>query len=355
MRTVWRTLGHIFWELTQNCQTGGFEILRLGGMTRSKKLSVMPCPSTGYTIKFIKNTIKSAIIYIRPMQKNINVIPVELEAVVPGPKEKCIFCHEDIFFNDLKDHLKHCRHSSENGRASPNVICTPDSPEYCCFTPSPNEANGESSTDAAPLQLIDLTEDEAMQESLDEWRAVRHQQDQEYQDSLVADQEKHDLLTASSEIDERRRKIIRERQLRMAHISEAAHGVPLRFKYPSGIIRTRRFELSESIQILFDFVGENDDATECFHIQDALSIATLKSNMSGTLLENNIRGSRTLYVHWVQPDDPEFEPALDSNQEIEHSNSDNFAPSSLLSSPVLSRCSSPERYVVIEIQYMVLV
>ena len=45
-------------------------------MTRSKKLSVMPCPSTGYTIKSIKNHIKSATIYIRPMQKDIDTTPV---------------------------------------------------------------------------------------------------------------------------------------------------------------------------------------------------------------------------------------------------------------------------------------
>ena len=35
----------------------------------------------------------------------------------------------------------------------------------------------------------------------------------------------------------------------MAGVPEAAHGVPLRFKYSSGINRTRRFVLSESIQV----------------------------------------------------------------------------------------------------------
>ncbi|CAL8388298.1 unnamed protein product [Boreogadus saida] len=84
-------------------------------MTRSKKLSVMPCPSTGYTIKSIKNHIKSATIYIRPMQKDIDTTPVEPESVVSGPKEKCLICAEEIFFSELKDHVKHCsslHHSS---------------------------------------------------------------------------------------------------------------------------------------------------------------------------------------------------------------------------------------------------
>lgn len=55
---------------------GGFELLRLSRMTRSKKLSLLPCPSTGYTIQFIKDHIKSVLIYIRPMQKNIDTTPV---------------------------------------------------------------------------------------------------------------------------------------------------------------------------------------------------------------------------------------------------------------------------------------
>ena len=51
-------------------------------------------------------------------------------------------------------------------------------------------------------------------------------------------------------------------------------------------------------------MGEEEDATEYFHIQDAQSVTTLNSNMSGSLLENN-SGSKTLYVHWIQTDDPE--------------------------------------------------
>lgn len=59
------------------------------------------------------------------------------------------------------------------------------------------------------------------------------------------------------------------------------------------------------MQILFDFVGEHEDATEYFHIQDALSVTRLNSNMSGTFLDNNIIRSQTLYAHWIQPESPE--------------------------------------------------
>ncbi|CAL8388295.1 unnamed protein product [Boreogadus saida] len=154
--------------------------------------------------------------------------------------------------------------------------------------------------------------------------------------SLCLQTKKRALQKKSSEMEERRKKAIHERQLRMAGVPEAAHGVPLRFKYPSGITRTRRFVLSESIQILFDFVGEEEDATEYFHIQDALSVMTLNSNMSGSLLENNISGSKTLYVHWIQTDDPEFVPALDSTNQVESPNFNNQFTWSPLPSPMSS-------------------
>lgn len=130
----------------------------------------------------------------------------------------------------------------------------------------------------------------------------------------------------------------------MAQIPEA--GVPLRVKYPDGNIRTRRFQLTDSIQVkflqfccncdtgcecnadcpwfklnygipfnvivqvLFDFIGEEEDATEYFHVQDASTLRTLKSNMCGTLLQNNIGGSCTLYVHWIYTDDPEVRDGI---------------------------------------------
>ncbi|CAL8234591.1 unnamed protein product [Boreogadus saida] len=154
---------HILTAYPKLNDCGGFEILKVSGMTRSKKLSVMPCPSTGYTIKSIKNHIKSATIYIRPMQKDIDTTPVEPESVVSGPKEKCLICAEEIFFSELKDHVKHCRSASEISRASPNMS-PPDSQEFC-YIASVSTSNSfevdidQSSTDAATLQRIDLTEE----------------------------------------------------------------------------------------------------------------------------------------------------------------------------------------------------
>lgn len=193
----------------------------------------------------------------------------------------------------------------------------------------------QSPTDAATSQIIDLTEDGGVQETLHEWRSIRSQQDQEYMESLLVDQAKLDEERIFSEMEDRRKKVIGDRQLRMAFLLEEPNGIPLRFKYPSGITRTRRFALFESIEVLFDFVGEVDDATEYFHIQDALSLTTLKSTMSGTLQEN-ISGSQTLYVHWIQHDHPEFIQKLQSSQDESPSSFDQF-----LNSPLPSPVSSP--------------
>ncbi|XP_025758213.1 uncharacterized protein LOC102079890 isoform X2 [Oreochromis niloticus] len=315
---------------------GGFELLKVSGLTRSKKLSVIPCPRTGYTIKSVRIHIKHSLIYIRPMQKNIDTTPVEHQTGGYGPKEKCLTCSEEFFFSELKDHVKHCKSPNEIDTALPE-ICHPVSPEFP-FPTSPDRDNSSSDTG-----IIDLTDDQ-VPESLEEWRAMRSQQDQEYQDCLLADQEKSDLQKKSAEMEERRIKAISERQLRLIGVPEQAHGIPLRFKYPSGITRTRRFVLTESIQILFDFVGEDEDATEYFHIQDALSVTRLNSNMSGTFLDNNIIRSQTLYVHWIQPESPEFVPALDYNNHEVAPSFNNMSCSPLTDSPPAhGRSFSPKR------------
>jgi len=54
-----------------NC--GGFEILKTSGMTRSRNLVVLPSPNTGYTIKTLKENMGHAVIYIRPMQKDLEL------------------------------------------------------------------------------------------------------------------------------------------------------------------------------------------------------------------------------------------------------------------------------------------
>uniref|UniRef100_A0A3B3CIG3 Histone H2A/H2B/H3 domain-containing protein n=1 Tax=Oryzias melastigma TaxID=30732 RepID=A0A3B3CIG3_ORYME len=55
---------------------GGFQLLRARGSTRSKSLDIIPCPKDGYTPEFLCNKelgVGAAVIYIRPLQKDINL------------------------------------------------------------------------------------------------------------------------------------------------------------------------------------------------------------------------------------------------------------------------------------------
>ena len=55
-------------------QGGGFEFLKLVGSTRSRNLALLQCPSTGYTLAYLKDPstmIGQATIYIRPLQQDL--------------------------------------------------------------------------------------------------------------------------------------------------------------------------------------------------------------------------------------------------------------------------------------------
>ena len=55
---------------------GGFLLLRSRGSTRSKALEVIPCPQEGYTPVYLSRQelgVGSAILYIRPLQRDIDL------------------------------------------------------------------------------------------------------------------------------------------------------------------------------------------------------------------------------------------------------------------------------------------
>ncbi|KAF6738325.1 hypothetical protein FQA47_007876 [Oryzias melastigma] len=70
--------------------TGGFELLRISGSTRTRNLGLIPCPDNGYTVGYIRSPIcgiGQATIYIRPLQKSIPVDDSILERIVWPAKE----------------------------------------------------------------------------------------------------------------------------------------------------------------------------------------------------------------------------------------------------------------------------
>ncbi|KAF4109286.1 hypothetical protein G5714_010359 [Onychostoma macrolepis] len=60
-------------------QGGGFELLKISGTTRSRELVLIPCPNDGYHVRYLKEPqthIGHATIFIRPLQRNLNLDPV---------------------------------------------------------------------------------------------------------------------------------------------------------------------------------------------------------------------------------------------------------------------------------------
>nr|XP_055033816.1 uncharacterized protein LOC129422116 isoform X2 [Misgurnus anguillicaudatus] len=97
--------------------------------------------------------------------------------------------------------------------------------------------------------------------ALQQWRALRHEQDQEFEQSLMADREK-----------EMRRQIVETQE-------------------------------KSRLQILFDFVGQDDLSSEVFYVQDVTSSTPLENSLQGTLYDHKLQGHSTLYVLWTSPVD----------------------------------------------------
>ncbi|XP_014830576.1 PREDICTED: uncharacterized protein LOC106908861 isoform X1 [Poecilia mexicana] len=126
-----------------------------------------------------------------------------------------------------------------------------------------------------------------VEQTLLDWQSLRSQQDKEYEESLLADQENERRRQCYKAWEERRIKAIEERQQRLAQYKEPSSGLLLKFKYPNGFIRKRTFNVSDPIQVLFDFVGQDEMASEIFSVQQATSSTPIERTSSGSLMDHN--------------------------------------------------------------------
>ena len=71
-REIYDELAFQYSKLTES---GGFELLRVpeGG----KNLDVIACPSSGYTVSYLRAVVHHAKIYIRPLQKDLSLEPLK--------------------------------------------------------------------------------------------------------------------------------------------------------------------------------------------------------------------------------------------------------------------------------------
>ncbi|XP_076730217.1 uncharacterized protein LOC143416174 [Maylandia zebra] len=94
--------------------TGGFELLRISGTTRSRNLCTIPSPDTGYTVRYLRSPLSGigqALIYIRPLQKSIDLEDSLTTLQQQGPPTKCLNCDINIPLNKMKNHITKCTSS----------------------------------------------------------------------------------------------------------------------------------------------------------------------------------------------------------------------------------------------------
>ncbi|XP_041854877.1 G2/M phase-specific E3 ubiquitin-protein ligase-like [Melanotaenia boesemani] len=105
--------------------------------------------------------------------------------------------------------------------------------------------------------------------------------------------------------EERRRMVIRERCHRMANREEPKDGISLKFKFPDGSVKIGKFSESEPVQVLFDFIGQVEEASEVFKLQEATCSTSIESTSRGVISQQGIRTNSTFYVLWMSSADVE--------------------------------------------------
>lgn len=88
---------------------GGFDLMR---STSRVCLEVIHPPNSGYTTQFLseESCIGQAIIYIRPLQKELDITPTVTvsEPAENCPVEECIECGESVPVISLRKHIQEC-------------------------------------------------------------------------------------------------------------------------------------------------------------------------------------------------------------------------------------------------------
>ncbi|XP_076842990.1 uncharacterized protein LOC143487750 [Brachyhypopomus gauderio] len=128
-------------------QGGGFELLKISGTTRSRQLSLIPCPNEGYHVRHLKDPqtqIGHATIFIRPLQRNLNIEPVcqpECSSELVGPPQNCVTCEEEFPFSQIKAHSDECRRRLQSSVEVQMEVAT-----ECASTPKGEDGHVNSCT-----------------------------------------------------------------------------------------------------------------------------------------------------------------------------------------------------------------
>ena len=101
---------------------GGYELLRVSGSGARSALHVIPQPAQGYTVPYLKEVVRQAKVYIRPLQRDLQLIPdvtsvsdlvmISMYTVVYVGNCQCACMHRKVTI--LLVCLSVCYHSNTN-------------------------------------------------------------------------------------------------------------------------------------------------------------------------------------------------------------------------------------------------
>lgn len=92
-------------------QDGAFELMRAEGGGNSRPICLIPMPSAGYNIPFLKEMVgSSTLIYIRPMKSTISMEKAyDTSATSASPATECTRCAKKVLISNLRQHNLECK------------------------------------------------------------------------------------------------------------------------------------------------------------------------------------------------------------------------------------------------------
>nr|XP_055049527.1 uncharacterized protein LOC129435045 isoform X2 [Misgurnus anguillicaudatus]XP_055049528.1 uncharacterized protein LOC129435045 isoform X2 [Misgurnus anguillicaudatus] len=142
-------------------------------------------------------------------------------------------------------------------------------------------------------------------ESLQQRRNLIMEQDAAFQRSLETDRQKtqrereaHRIAKCIEEAEKRRVDIVNQRMAEAEMASETG-GTSFQFRYSDGSYRRRDFHLDSPMQSLISFAGAVPSATEDFNLTAPSLFLQLHSQQTGTIRENGLFESTTIFIHWI--------------------------------------------------------
>ena len=90
-------------------QDGAFELMRAEGGGYSRPLCVIPIPSTGYSVPYLKDMVGSnTTIYIRPIKSPLSLKKAATSVSPGSPLTECSTCKELVPIFSLREHTEFC-------------------------------------------------------------------------------------------------------------------------------------------------------------------------------------------------------------------------------------------------------